>query len=278
MSQPPIGADREAEQGLPRDRQPGDGGRDVPDLGEIDHQERQDQAVAGRRRTSWPSSTRRAAGGSGGGRSDGGTAGSQPGEREHGRSTVAARADKSRTLIGRSRSTVIRRLPLGLAWTPCTPLLNVHPEVAAALAAGPPGGGPRVHDHQPRAAAARQPARSRCAIEEAVRRAGAVPATIAVVDGRVVRGPRRGPRWTRSPMRDDVVKVALRDVGDARRARRHRRDHRRQHQPRGGARRHPRVRHGRPRRRPPRGARHLGRVRRPHDARRHRRSPSSAPA
>ena len=53
--------------------------------------------------------------------------------------------------------------------------MRVHPEVADALAGGPPGGRAREHDHRPRAAAARQPAgraRDRGRGARARRRAG----------------------------------------------------------------------------------------------------------
>ena len=108
--------------------------------------------------------------------------------------------------------------------------LNVHPEVAAALAEGRPVVALEstiISHGLPRPANLETALR----IEEAVRAAGAVPATIAVVDGRVCVGLDEA-RLDAVAMRDDVVKVSRARRRDARRARRHRCHHRRQHQPR----------------------------------------------
>ena len=89
-------------------------------------------------------------------------------------------------------------------------LLNVHPEVAAALAEGRPVVALEstiISHGLPRPANLETALR----IEETVRRAGAVPATIAVVDGRVCVGLDEA-RLDAVAMRDDVVKVSLRDV------------------------------------------------------------------
>ena len=89
-------------------------------------------------------------------------------------------------------------------------VLNVHPEVAAALAEGRPVVALEstiISHGLPRPANLETALR----IEETVRRAGAVPATIAVVDGRVCVGLDEA-RMDAVAMRDDVVKVSLRDV------------------------------------------------------------------
>ena len=63
-------------------------------------------------------------------------------------------------------------------------MLDIRPRVAAALSARRAGRRPRVHAHQPRPAVAPEPG-GRTASEAAVRDAGAVPATVAVQDGRL---------------------------------------------------------------------------------------------
>src|SRR4051812_40845426 len=139
-----------------------------------------------------------------------GAAGLQPGQREHGDTTVTAGQDKSRTLIaghpldghaeGASRASVVAMHSV----------LNIHPEVAAALAEGRPVVALEstiISHGLPRPANLETALR----IEETVRSAGAVPATIAVVDGRVCVGLDEA-RLDAVAMRDDVVKVSLRDV------------------------------------------------------------------
>ncbi|HTY71327.1 MAG TPA: pseudouridine-5'-phosphate glycosidase [Actinomycetes bacterium] len=91
------------------------------------------------------------------------------------------------------------------------PALSVHPDVAAALADGRPVVALEstiISHGLPRPANLETALR----IEEAVRAAGAVPATIAVVDGRVCVGL-DDALLDAVAMRDDVVKVSLRDVG-----------------------------------------------------------------
>ena len=88
--------------------------------------------------------------------------------------------------------------------------LSVHPEVAAALAARAPvvalestiisHGLPRPDN----LAVARR-------VEQAVRAGGAVPATVAVLDGRVCLGLEQD-QLTRVATADDVVKVSVRDL------------------------------------------------------------------
>ena len=95
--------------------------------------------------------------------------------------------------------------------------LSVHPEVAAALAAGAPvvalestiisHGLPRPDNLD----VARR-------VEQAVRAGGAVPATVAVLDGTVHVGLDAG-QLEAVAGRDDIVKVSVRDLGDARGAR-----------------------------------------------------------
>ena len=145
-------------------------------------------------------------------------------------------------------------------------VLTVHPEVAEAVAAGRPVVALEstiISHGLPRPANLEIAAR----IEEVVRAEGAVPATIAIVDGRVCVGLDEA-QLDAIAMRDDVIKVSVRDVATlvARRGM--------------GATTvastshiallagHRRLRDRRARRRPPGGAGLLGRVRRPHHARR----------
>ncbi len=140
--------------------------------------------------------------------------------------------------------------------------LQIHPEVADALESGRPvvalestiisHGLPRPDNLR----VARE-------IEDSVRSGGAVPATIAVVDGI----PRIGldDDALRTVAEDDsVVKVSVRDLGTlvAKRGNGATTVAATSHLASLAG--HPRLRHGRPRRRAPRGSRHLGRVGRPH--------------
>ena len=104
------------------------------------------------------------------------------------------------------------------------------------------------------------------AIEEIVREEGAVPATIAVVEGMVRIGLDRDALEEIAGS-DDVVKCSARDLSRGDGAPRDRRDHRGRHRHARRPRRDRRVRHRRHRRRAPRGARQLGRVGRPDHAR-----------
>ena len=102
-------------------------------------------------------------------------------------------------------------------------------------------------------------------IEAAVRDEGAIPATIAVVDGD---GPDRpGPPGARGDRRERRRQVQRARPAGRDGAARDRRDDRRRHRDARRARRDRRVRHRRHRRRAPRGARELGRVGRPDHAR-----------
>jgi pseudouridine-5'-phosphate glycosidase len=89
-------------------------------------------------------------------------------------------------------------------------LLTVHPEVAEALASGRPVVALEstiISHGLPRPANLEIAAR----IEEVVRAEGAVPATVAIVDGRVCVGLDEA-QLDAIAMRDDVVKVSVRDV------------------------------------------------------------------
>ena len=129
----------------------------------------------------------------------------------------------------------------------------------------------REHDHRPRAAARPTTSRSRASSRRSCATEGAVPATIAVVDGEVRiglddarargDGARRRRRRSAACATSPPVIAARRLGGDDRRLDR----------PPRRAGRHRRLRHRRPRRRAPRGARELGRVGRPDHARAHRR-------
>ena len=141
---------------------------------------------------------------------------------------------------------------------------RIAPEVARALAAGGPvvalestliaHGLPRGRNLE----VARE-------LEEVVRAEGAVPATIAVVAGEVriglddagLEALALGPGFAKAGLRD-LAPVLASGGSD--------RHHRRRDLAPGRARRHPRVRDGRPRRRAPRGARELRRVGRPDHA------------
>jgi pseudouridylate synthase len=90
------------------------------------------------------------------------------------------------------------------------PVLYVQPEVAQALADGAPVVALEstiISHGLPRPANLETAIR----IEEAVRAAGATPATVAVVDGRVCVGLDES-QLDAVAMRDDVVKVSVRDV------------------------------------------------------------------
>jgi pseudouridine-5'-phosphate glycosidase len=90
------------------------------------------------------------------------------------------------------------------------PVLNVHPDVANALAEGRPVVALEstiISHGLPRPANLETALR----IESSVRSAGAVPATIAVVDGRVCVGLDE-PQLNAVAMRDDVLKVSVRDI------------------------------------------------------------------
>src|SRR4051794_845566 len=89
-------------------------------------------------------------------------------------------------------------------------LLTVHPEVAEALASGRPVVALEstiISHGLPRPANLEIAAR----IEEVVRAEGAVPATVAIVHGRVCVGLDEA-QLDAIAMRDDVVKVSVRDV------------------------------------------------------------------
>ena len=116
-----------------------------------------------------------------------------------------------------------------------------------------PGRRPRVDDHQPRAAAAGQPAGRAGDRAGRTRGGGAVPATIALVDGRPASG------WTTRLWSDR--RRRRRRQGEHPRPGRGRRPRRRRARPRWPRPRtsprsagHRGVRHRRPRRRAPRGA------------------------
>ena len=112
-------------------------------------------------------------------------------------------------------------------------------------------------------------------LEDAVRAAGAVPATIAVLDGE----PRIGldEDELRAHRHDRHGQAQRPRPAAGRRARRRRRHHGGRHRAPGRARRDPRLRHRRPGRRASRRARVVGRVGRPARAGAARRSPSSPP-
>ena len=103
-------------------------------------------------------------------------------------------------------------------------------------------------------------------IEDAVREEGAVPATIAIVDG-MVRIGLDDAAMEAIAAGEDVAKCSARDLPVVMARRATGRDDRRRHRDARRARGDRRVRHRRARRRAPRRARHLGRVGRPHDAR-----------
>jgi pseudouridine-5'-phosphate glycosidase len=90
------------------------------------------------------------------------------------------------------------------------PVLTIHPDVAAALADGRPVVALEstiISHGLPRPANLETAIR----IEETVRATGAVPATVAVVDGHVCVGLDES-QLDAVAMRDDVVKVSVRDV------------------------------------------------------------------
>lgn len=90
------------------------------------------------------------------------------------------------------------------------PVLHIHPDVANALAEGRPVVALEstiISHGLPRPANLETALR----IESSVRAAGAVPATVAVVDGRVCVGLDE-PQLNAVAMRDDVLKVSVRDI------------------------------------------------------------------
>ncbi len=102
-------------------------------------------------------------------------------------------------------------------------------------------------------------------IEAVVREHGAVPATIAILDGEVRVGLDDAALEALANT-DGVAKCGVRDLAPVVARARQRRDDGRRDLASGRARRDPRVRHRRARRRPSRRARHVRRVGRPRDA------------
>ena len=143
-------------------------------------------------------------------------------------------------------------------------MLEVASEVAAALA----GGGAVVAlESTIIAHGLPRPDNARIAreIEAAVREQGAVPATIALLDG-TVRVGLSDAQLDAVASRDDVAKLQRARPAAGGGAGRERRDDGGRHRARRRAGGHPRVRHRRARRRAPRGAGDVGRVGRPRRA------------
>ena len=89
--------------------------------------------------------------------------------------------------------------------------LAVSPEVAAALAAGQAGRRARIDADQPRVALSPEPGGRDCP-EAAVRAAGAVPATVAIHDGRLLVGLDDGGLETLATARAGSVRKAARPI------------------------------------------------------------------